>query len=248
MTAPEPTPAPTEIQQVEKPPKRLWWAIGIALAIFTAIFASTDLDLTIQSQFYNSETGWFHADDLWATLAYDYGEIPALIAGFGGIILLIAGIWIRKLRTYRRLFLFLAVSLALGPGLIINGILKEQVGRPRPKNIEEFGGQQPFVHVGTLFSDEPGKSFPSGHASMGLYWLGLAYYFSRIRRIRPSQIALAAGLLHGAIMSLGRIAQGGHFFSDVVWSAGIVFFTATLVCDGWLLRRSKPMPTREHST
>lgn len=247
MSAPE-SDAPTARKRIEKPPKRLWLVVGVALAIFTAVFAVTRLDLVIQGWFHDDEAGWTHAEDAWATLAYDFGEIPALIAGFGGLFLAVASVWVERLRSSRRLLLFLAVSLALGPGLIINGILKEQVGRPRPRHIEEFGGPQPFVAVGTLASDQPGKSFPSGHASMGFYWLGLAYYFSRIRRIRPAQIALAAGVLHGALMSLGRIAQGGHFFSDVVWSAGIVFFTAALVCDGWLLRQTRPKSSRANST
>src|SRR5690606_18360570 len=43
--------------------------------------------------------------------------------------------------------LFGLLALALGPGLLVNGILKEVWGRARPREILEFGGDATFTPV-----------------------------------------------------------------------------------------------------
>jgi membrane-associated PAP2 superfamily phosphatase len=63
---------------------------------------------------------------------------------------------------------------------------------------------------------------------MGFYWLGLFIYFwDRKRGLAWTFGAL--GLLHGSIMGFGRMAQGGHWFTDVVWAAGFVYLS------GWMI-------------
>jgi lipid A 4'-phosphatase len=44
-------------------------------------------------------------------------------------------------------WLFLAVCLGVGPGLVANVILKDQWGRARPKHVSEFGGAKAFTPV-----------------------------------------------------------------------------------------------------
>jgi membrane-associated PAP2 superfamily phosphatase len=55
---------------------------------------------------------------------------------------------------------------------------------------------------------------------------------------------LWGGLVYGCIMGMARIIQGGHFLSDVLWSAGFVYLTA-LVLAAWLLPDE---PSREDVT
>src|SRR5271165_260647 len=43
-----------------------------------------------------------------------------------------------------RAVIFLLASLALGPGLLVNGLLKEVSHRPRPEQTLEFGGSWRF--------------------------------------------------------------------------------------------------------
>ena len=43
-----------------------------------------------------------------------------------------------------RAIFFLLASLALGPGLLVNGVLKENSHRPRPEQTVEFGGPWRF--------------------------------------------------------------------------------------------------------
>jgi chromate transporter len=60
---------------------------------------------------------------------------------------------------------------------------------------------------------------------MGFYWVGLFVYFWRERRSWAWAFG-TLGMAHGVLMGLGRIAQGGHWISDVLWSAGVVYVTA----------------------
>jgi membrane-associated PAP2 superfamily phosphatase len=40
---------------------------------------------------------------------------------------------------------------------------------------------------------------------------------------------MAIGLIFGTLMSVARIAQGGHFLSDTVWAWGIVHLCALVL-------------------
>jgi lipid A 4'-phosphatase len=62
---------------------------------------------------------------------------------------------------------------------------------------------------------------------MGFFFIALAWVF-RDRRW------LWAGIALGAVVGLGRMAQGGHFLSDVVFAFWAVYLIASL-CSRWLL-------------
>jgi lipid A 4'-phosphatase len=61
-------------------------------------------------------------------------------------------------------------------------------------------------------------SFPSGHAALGFWTLSLALLAPR----RHRRSAVGAALAFGLFMGVVRIAQGGHFLSDVAYSGLIV--------------------------
>jgi lipid A 4'-phosphatase len=113
---------------------------------------------------------------------------------------------------------FLFATLALGPGLIVNGVLKSFWGRPRPIQVDLFGGAAPFEPAwkigGTCLSN---CSFVSGEAASAVWLIALAMLAPP--RYRPA-LAGAVGALAFAL-SLNRIAFGGHFLSDVLIAWGI---------------------------
>lgn len=122
-----------------------------------------------------------------------------------------------------RMALLVAASLALGPGLVVNVVLKDNWGRARPSTIAEFNaGHQParqFTPALVLSDQCPDNcSFPSGHAALGFWTVSLALIAPPRRR----RAALAAALGFGIAMGVVRIAQGGHFISDVAFSGVIV--------------------------
>jgi lipid A 4'-phosphatase len=61
----------------------------------------------------------------------------------------------------------------------------------------------------------------SGHASGAFFILTLSWIFGYRRW-------LWVGLLVGSIVGLGRILQGGHFLSDVVFSFWAVYFISQI--------------------
>lgn len=122
-----------------------------------------------------------------------------------------------------RMAVLVVASLALGPGLVVNVILKDNWGRARPSTIAEFAaGHQPArQHTPPLVvSDQcdDNCSFPSGHAALGFWTVSLALLAPPRRR----RAAVAAALGFGVAMGAVRIAQGGHFLSDVAFSGVIV--------------------------
>jgi membrane-associated PAP2 superfamily phosphatase len=144
---------------------------------------------------------------------------------FGGLLLFGIGVFSKKIRRYRKIGLFLVLLMVIGPGIIVNSTFKGHWGRPRPREIVDFGGKRPFLTVWDKNKASEGHSFPSGHASMGYYLIAPYFFLSRTERKGGSFFFLFLGLGYGTLMGIGRIIQGAHFASDVLWSAGFVYFT-----------------------
>jgi membrane-associated phospholipid phosphatase len=134
----------------------------------------------------------------------------------------------------RKAVLFLAVSIALGPGLLVNTVLKDHWGRARPVQIEAFGGARQFTPAPLPATQcQRNCSFVCGDAALGFSLVAFAFLIppGRVRRR-----CVAAALGFGALVGLARIAQGGHFLSDVVF-AGIFVFGTTAVLYWWIVEK-----------
>ena len=191
----------------------------------TAFFRFTQADLVIAEQFHGGLVGWpGRKAEPWLSL-YRWGCYPGLVMGLGGLAVAAASRFWPRLQVWRAEGLFLGLLLLLGPGLMVNLVLKEFCSRPRPSQVERFGGQHPFLPIGQLGSSQPCRSFPSGHASMGFYLMAPAFVLYR-RRPRWAAAFVGLGLAGGLLIGVGRIVQGQHFASDVLWSFGVVYFTA----------------------
>jgi len=93
----------------------------------------------------------------------------------------------------------------------------------RPAQVTEFGGALKYSPP-LVKADQCGRncSFPAGHPSMPFLGFALAAGFAGRRR---RQI-IAAAVALGALSGLGRMMQGGHFFSDVLFSGFITYAAA----------------------
>ncbi len=113
---------------------------------------------------------------------------------------------------------FMLWSLALGPGVLVNLLFKNFWGRPRPEAVDLFGGASPYVPVWRL-SDacHLNCSFVSGEASAAIWLTALTLIVPP--RWRIPTLMVTAGF--AVIVSLNRIAFGGHFISDVVIAWGL---------------------------
>src|SRR5262249_31037149 len=85
---------------------------------------------------------------------------------------------------------YLAGTLIVGPGLIVETLLKPHWGRPRPESLLQFGGAVPYAPP-LLIAEGCTRncSFVSGHAAV-TFWL-TAYAFLLPEQYRRTGIAAA---------------------------------------------------------
>jgi lipid A 4'-phosphatase len=131
-----------------------------------------------------------------------------------------------------RAVLFMIATLALGPSILANAVLKSHWGRPRPIDVTEFGGDQHFVPWWDPRGDCPGNcSFVAGEPSGAFWTIGPALLLPPAWRAGAGALAVAFGAGLGAI----RMYGGGHFFTDVVF-AGVFMYLLAWLTHGLLYR------------
>jgi len=216
--------------------KRLWWSaglIGLALIVFPAI------DLGVARLF-------FRPDEADRTLRFAFNDAPFADAVHGfailgsaalAVLLLLAFLWCAvRLRPLWGLgtlqWLFLLLALLIGPGLMANLVFKDNWHRPRPVQIEEFGGPlrftPPLVMADAKQCDH-NCAFVCGDASAGFFLTAFAYVARRRRRE-----IFWAGIGAGLVTGLVRIGQGAHFLSDVLYAGALILaVTAALHALFW---------------
>jgi len=210
---------------------RSYWLPELA-ALFTVavgatvVFSATGLDIAAARRFYAPDPAdpWPVAGrPLWLALYHSTPWITGSLVGAGAALLL-AGLVRASLARLRLYGLFVLLCVIVGPGLIINAALKDHWGRPRPREIAQFGGKMTYSQP-LLPAGGHGKSFPCGHCSVG-YLYAIGWWIWRRRRPLWAASSLAFGLAAGTLLGLGRMAAGGHFLSDAVWSCVIALGTA----------------------
>ncbi len=134
-----------------------------------------------------------------------------------------------------RAVIFLIASLALGPGLLVNGLLKEISHRPRPEQTLEFGGPWRFRPYQTFDGEcQRNCSFVSGEVATGAWTLAPALLTPPPLRA----LAIGAALVFTATTAVLRMALGGHYLSDVMFAA-LFTFLIVLILHRWYLRGLK---------
>jgi lipid A 4'-phosphatase len=203
--------------------------VGVAAAV---IFVGwPDLDLAVARFFYIEPRRFLFNQSVLATgLRFGFRVLTwgTAVAAATGIIL--------ALTRQRHLFglslaqwIFLALVLITGPGLIANMVLKDNWARPRPLYVVEFGGPDRFTPaLERSGSCERNCSFVSGEAS-ATFALGFAIAMLARRRRAALLAAVAAGSFAGLI----RMGEGGHFLSDVVFAG--VFMALDVALMSWLV-------------
>lgn len=123
-------------------------------------------------------------------------------------------------------WLFMAVCLGVGPGLVANLMLKDQWGRPRPKHLIEFGGSKTFTPPILMSKQCPRNcSFVSGEAA-AIY---IPFYAAAAVMPQSAVLLVATGTAMGLAAGAVRIAQGGHFLSDVIFAGVFMGLTVLIV-------------------
>lgn len=219
----------------------------MALAVFVLILASfglfvarPGLDGTVAAWFYRvTPTGgrflaeriaWIEVmrDSLWT--ASVLGFLLVLAALLTGLVQRRGAVWGFPLR----LWAYFTALYALGPALLVNGLLKAHWGRARPYQVGDFGGEAlftPFWQVTDQCRDN--CSFVSGEVSGATVLAVLIAVLAWHRRpalTRPVLgviWTLAAAL--PALAALQRMAVGRHFLSDCVLALLFTTFLAAVL-------------------
>lgn len=219
-----------------------WWVrevlvLFVLSLVSLLIFWQTDLDMQVASFFYNlhSQEPWLVDSVFWQGV-YASAQWLSIAVVTTGCFFIAFGFLRKDLKIWRRYGIFMVLGIAIGPGLLINGVFKDHWGRPRPKAIIEFGGSEHYVPPLKFNKAGDGKSFPCGHASTGFSLISLwfirrdmeadekpIFFLKRIFLSLPTHIPLLLALIWGGMLGWVRMRQGGHFLSDVLWSALITF-------------------------
>jgi len=235
--------------------------LGI-LFLLSLVILLADFDLGLQEKFFDQDEGWIHGNAFIWSLLYDHGPKPGLALGIGGVLVFLLSFLITAFLKFRKKALFLALVLIFGTGIMVEAF-KGATGRPRPRHIEFFQGDKEFIPVFSVKKPGDGESpstgqiaiimtkrfieskgsysFPSGHAAIAFYLMAPFFIF-RDRRKNLAVLYLAGGISYGLLMGYARMAQGGHFFSDVIWAGGLVYITC------WLFYHFLDIRGAEHRT
>jgi len=195
--------------------------IGVVVGVVFGVVPR--LDLAVSTPFYDPQIHDFPLNGhVWMQYARNAarGLITLLILP-AGIALLGKILFPRRPMLIKcQAVLFLIGTLAVGPGLIANTLLKDHWGRARPIDVTEFGGTSRFTAWWDPRGDCPNNcSFIAGEPAGGFWTLAPA-------ALAPPQwrvLAYGAALAFGSAVGVLRIAGGGHFFTDVVF-AGVFMY------------------------
>lgn len=133
-----------------------------------------------------------------------------------------------------RLWGFIFYLFLLGPGLLVNGVLKEYWGRARPSNTVNFGGTAQFTPPYEVTDQCASNcSFVSGEAAGSTaFAIGLLLILAMNRALLPNWgfrlgqgIAIAVPLF----TFWQRVAVGRHFLSDVLLAGLFVALIAAVL-------------------
>jgi len=205
---------------------------GLAFGFFP------ELELSVARHFYdvidaqNNTFAWRVYPPL--MLARDIG----LWVSTAIIILVLAALAVKLILPTRNLLIpgravvFLVATLALGPGLLVNVVLKDHWCRSRPIDITQLGGTERYVRWWDPRGECPNNcSFVSGDVA-GAFWTIAP---AALVPLPWRALAYGAALALGTGMAALRVMAGGHFLSDVVFS-GVFTFLIIWLAHGLIYR------------
>jgi lipid A 4'-phosphatase len=208
----------------------------MAAAVFAVFGIWPGLDLWVSGLFFASKTGFDgFASGIWNQLRLAIWRVSEIVLALSILAYLTQRLApFPLLRATRRLSGFTAALYLVGPGLLVDVVLKPLWGRARPAQVTEFGGTLTFTPPHVLSHQCTGNcSFVAGEVA-GAVALAVVLFLvvDRLKsRITLSRRRIAQGviLLVPLFVGVQRIAAGRHFLSDVLLSAIFILLCAVLL-------------------
>ena len=219
---------------------------AMAAVVFIVFGIWPGLDLWVSGLFFASKTGFDgFASGIWNQLRLAVWRVSEIVLALSVLAYLAQRIApFPLLRATRHLSGFTAALYLLGPGLLVDVLLKPLWGRARPAQVTDFGGSLAFTPPHVLSHQCTSNcSFVAGEMA-GAVALAVVFFMvvDRMKgRITLSQQRIAQGLILLVPLFVGvqRIAAGRHFLSDVILSTIFVLLCALLLKVLILQRRSR---------
>ena len=216
-----------------KMPRTIWVA-GLVSGLFAALLFTVwpEIDLYSAALFYEGNGRFM-------LIGNPLGTIPRQVfmiffVGFCALSLFGLLYTLIRRRPLGRFYIphwaYLVACLVIGPGLVTNSLLKDNWGRARPIQVEQFGASGKFTPA--LVPSTACKrncSFVSGEpSSIFMVFFSLALLIASYRKW-----LFVSGIVIGGLSGIVRMGMGGHFLSDVTFSAIFMLLIASAL--HWLI-------------
>ena len=206
---------------------RAYWAVAALLVLSALFWWQPGLDHWVTNAFYQNTSQHFwlseHLQLEWAGRLF-IQLLVVMNLGFLAVLILkvLKPRWVVRIKA--KTALYLLVCLLVGPGFVVNVILKDHWGRPRPHQVQEYGGIAHYQPVWKMSTQcDVNCSFVCGDCSMAFN------LFAFVPLVRRKALLTTAVVLAGLFMSFIRVSAGGHFISDALISGLIVYLVISAI-------------------
>jgi lipid A 4'-phosphatase len=223
---------------------QILWRLLVATALIHLLFAIwPSIDIWASRLFFQADGSFLLAKSVVAEdVRMPIWLASVTLAALSALMLVISLLRGARARTSWRLWAFITTLYVVGPGLLVNVLLKQNWGRARPVSVEAFGGDKlftpPFEIAGQCANN---CSFVSGEAaSAAVMVIVLAICFGGIVAKRQRVLAVV-GL--GCVFMLAsglRVATGRHFLSDVVFAGLFMLIIARISYRAFRVKTPQP--------
>ena len=219
------------------------FALILGLAVSHIVFATVpQLDLWVAGVFYR-DGGFPLADLAWLEIVRNGFWNLTILLTLGCLVMWgITALMGFRAHTPARVWLFGWLSFVLGPGVLVNAILKSYWGRARPAHLEQFGGDKLFTPPFEI-TDQCVRncSFVSGEGAASVMFalvVGVLFW----RWVSPRYLPLFVTVLTATavVFALFRVVKGRHFLSDIVIGSWLMALIALGLF--WALRLHAHLP------
>lgn len=204
-------------------------ALSLSLAFGLLFGLYPELDLKVAGFFYDATAKTFPLKNVtWAMIARDGAMWIAWGLALPALISLVVKLAypVKPLMMSGRAMVFLVVTMLLSAIVLSNIVFKGYWGRPRPVTVTEFQGKLDFKPWWDPRGACPKNcSFFSGEGATAFWTYAPAALTPPQWRPLAYVGATAFGLATGGL----RIAFGGHFLTDVLFSGTVTFLVIWLV-------------------
>ena len=194
--------------------------ITILLLVFViALFQFTNLDIILQSFFYDFETKSWIIDKNEPILKFFFYDGFKLLIIIFGVAILFSLIFLKRnrlIQEYKKGLIIVLLSGIFVP--LIIGSLKAITNTPCPCNIVHFNGLYPENKVFDSYPKDfiqtsKVKCWPAGHASGGFALMALFFLF---KTQKNQKRALIGALIIGWSIGTYKMLLGDHFISHTI--------------------------------